>query len=387
MKKIIFVINNLQIGGVQISLLNLLNEIHNDYDVTVLSFYCNEEYQNLIPDNVHLIGLNSLYRYLGISQGELRKKPLQYAVRAFLATLTRLFGRSFTIKLMSLFQRTIGPYDCAISYLHEAGQKSFYGGCNEFVLKKVKAKKKIAWLHCDFEQSGANNANSQKIYRQFDSIVACSEGCRQSFIRCIPDLEHRTYSIRNCNDYSRIRKLSENDILYDKKFFNIVTVARLSKEKGIERAILAIKKCLENALPVRYHIVGSGDMKYKLMDLVAENNLSDNVVFYGNQTNPYRYVKNADLFLLPSYHEAAPMVFDEAACLGVPILATETTSTDEMISKSNSGFVCENSQEGLATALLKILSDQNQLMSIKKSLANRLFDNAESVSRFSRIVV
>jgi len=175
--------------------------------------------------------------------------------------------------------------------------------------------------------------------------------------------------------------------LYDKKFFNIVTVARLSEEKGIERAILAIKKCLENALPVRYHIVGSGDMKYKLMDLVAENNLSDNIVFYGNQTNPYRYVKNADLFLLPSYHEAAPMVFDEAACLGVPVLATETTSTYEMIIKSNSGFVCENSQEGLATALLKILSDQNQLMSIKKSLANRIFDNAESVSRFSRIVV
>lgn len=181
MKKIIFVINNLQTGGVQISLLNLLKEIHNDYDVTVLSFYYKDEYRNLIPDNVHLISVNSLFRYFGISQGELRGKPLQYATRAFLATSARLFGRSFTIKLMSLFQKTIGTYDCAISYLHEGGQKSFYGGCNEFVLKKVKAKKKVAWLHCDFEQSGANNTQSQKIYRQFDSIVACSEGCRQSF--------------------------------------------------------------------------------------------------------------------------------------------------------------------------------------------------------------
>lgn len=387
MKKIIFVINNLQTGGVQISLLNLLKEIHNDYDVTVLSFYYKDEYRNLIPDNVHLISVNSLFRYFGISQGELRGKPLQYATRAFLATLARLFGRSFTIKLMSLFQKTIGTYDCAISYLHEGGQKSFYGGCNEFVLKKVKAEKKVAWLHCDFEQSGANNTQSQKIYRQFDSIVACSEGCRQSFLRCIPDLQAKTVSIRNCNDYNRIRKLSENEMLYENGFFNIVTVARLSGEKGIERAILAVKECLEKGFQVRYHLIGTGIMEKKLMDLVAENNLSDTVLFYGNQTNPYRYVKNADLFLLPSYHEAAPMVFDEAACLGVPILATETTSTDEMISKSNSGFVCENSQEGLATALLKILSDQNQLMSIKKSLANRIFDNAESVSRFSRIVV
>lgn len=115
MKKIIFVINNLQTGGVQISLLNLLKEIHNDYDVTVLSFYYKDEYRNLIPDNVHLISVNSLFRYFGISQGELRGKPLQYATRAFLATSARLFGRSFTIKLMSLFQKTIGTYDCAIN--------------------------------------------------------------------------------------------------------------------------------------------------------------------------------------------------------------------------------------------------------------------------------
>ena len=76
MKKILFVINNLQTGGVQISLLNLLKEIHNDYDVTVLSFYYKDEYRNLIPDNVHLISVNSLFRYFGISQGELRGKPL-----------------------------------------------------------------------------------------------------------------------------------------------------------------------------------------------------------------------------------------------------------------------------------------------------------------------
>lgn len=379
MKKIIFVINNLQTGGVQISLLNLLKEIHNDYDVTVLSFYCKEEYKKLIPDNVHLIGLNSFFKYFGISQGEIREKPVQYAFRAVLVTLTRLFGRSFVIKLMSLFQRTIGPYDCAISYLHEARQKSFYGGCNEFVLKKVKAKKKITWLHCDFEQSGANNTDSQKIYRKFDAIVACSEGCRQSFTKCIPDLEPKTYTIRNCNEYCEIRKLSENDISYDNGFFNIVTVARLSEEKGIDRAIIAIKKCMEKGMHVRYHLIGSGDMEKKLRGMVTENNLSDTVLFYGNQINPYRYVKNADLFLLPSYHEAAPMVFDEAACLGVPILATKTTSTDEMILKENAGYVCDNSQDGITQALIDILKNSQTLKQISEGLKKREFTNQKSL--------
>lgn len=386
MKSIIFVINNLQTGGVQISLINLLKEIQKDYDVTVLSFYCKEEYRKLLPDHVRLIGVNSPFRYFGVSQGELRGKPVQYVIRAFWATLTKLFGRSFTIKLMSVFQRKIGTYDCAISFLHEGGQKSFYGGCNDFVLKKVRAKKKIAWLHCDFEQCGANNAQSQKIYRQFDSIVACSEGCRRSFLRCLPDLEGKTISIRNCHDFERIRELAADGITYESGFFHIVTVARLSEEKGIERAIRAVKACLDQGFQVRYHLIGEGMMEGELKDMVAENNLTDAVLFYGNQTNPYQYMKNADLFLLPSYHEAAPMVFDEAACLGVPVLATETTSTDEMIRQDNSGVVCENSQEGLTTALQKILNDQQQLAVIRQNLSKRSFDNTKSVSLFGDIV-
>ena len=386
MKKIIFVINNLQIGGVQISLLNLLKEIHNDYDVTVLSFYCKEEYRKLIPDNVHLIGVKSPFRYLGISQGELRGKPAQYVARAFFATLTRVFGRSFTIKIMSLFQRTIGPYDCAISFLHEGAQKSFYGGCNEFLLKKVKADKKIAWLHCDFEKCGANNSHSHKIYQQFDSIVACSEGCRQSFLKCLPGFENKTITIRNCNDYERIWKLAKDGISYDDKYFNIVTVARLSQEKGIERAIRAIETCLNCEFNVRYHIVGSGIMESGLKDIVSEKKMTENVLFYGNQPNPYKYIKGADLFLLPSYHEAAPMVFDEAASLGVPVLATDTTSTEEMILQNNSGFVCENSQEGITNFILKIVSNPQILDGVRRSLVKRNFSNCDIKRVFSSVI-
>lgn len=386
MKKIVFVINNLQTGGVQISLLNLLKEIHNEYDVTVLCFYCKDEYRTLFPDNVKLMGLNSPFRYFGVSQGELHSKPLQYAARAFWAVLTKVFGRSSAIKLMSLFQKKIGTYDCAISYLHEASQKSFYGGCNEFVLKKVKAEKKITWLHCDFGLSGANSVKSRKIYSDFDTIIACSEGTKAAFIRCLPEFESKCIAVRNCNDYENIRRLAGDGIRYEDGCFHIVTVARLSVEKGIERAISAVKTCIENGYRIRYHLVGSGNMEATLKNLVAENHMEDCVLFYGNQTNPYPYMKNADLFLLPSYHEAAPMVFDEAACLGVPVLATETTSTDEMIRDEQSGFVCENSQDGLCISLQNLLNDRQQLTVIRKALSDRHFDNKKSICLFDNIV-
>lgn len=386
MKKIIFVINNLQTGGVQISLLNLLKEIHNDYDVTVLCFYCKDEYRALVPDNVKLMGLNSPFRYFGVSQGELHSKPFQYSARAFWAVLTKLFGRSSAIKLMSLFQKKIGTYDCAISYLHEASQKSFYGGCNEYVLKKVKAEKKITWVHCDFGLSGANSVKSRKIYGDFDTIIACSEGTKAAFLRCLPEFESRCIAVRNCHDYENIRRLAGDGIRYEDGCFHIVTVARLSAEKGIERAISAVKTGIENGHRIRYHLVGSGNMEATLKNLVAENHMEDCVLFYGNQTNPYPYMKNADLFLLPSYHEAAPMVFDEAACLGVPVLATETTSTDEMIKQNRFGFVCENSLAGITQSLLGLLNDPDELTSVRTSLENQSFSNCNNISAFYSVV-
>ena len=382
MKKILFVINNLETGGVQISLLNLIKELHNDFEITVFSFILKDEYRKLLPENVKLIGTKSPFKYLGISQGELRGEPIKYVSRFVWGSLVKLFGRSKTIKLMSLFQKDIGEYDAAISFLHEGSQKSIYGGCNEFVLNKVKAKKKIAWLHCDFEQCGANNLTSKRIYSQFDKIVACSEGCRSSFVKCIPEFEEKTIAIRNCNDYEKIRELAENGIEYDRDFFNIVTVARLSKEKGIERAIKAVKYCADKGCNIKYHIVGAGIEESSLKNITKDYALEDVVSFYGNQTNPYKYMVNADLFLLTSYHEAAPMVFDEAACLGVPILTTQTTSTDEMIIKNEAGFVCYNCDETIKKVLLDVLQNQDNLLLIKNKIKEKDFNNDKIVADF-----
>ena len=384
MKNIIFVINNLSTGGVQESLLGLIRAIHHQYNVTLVSF-CGVG-ANTLPADVKLIVPHSPFRYFGAAQWELKNKPLQCAVRSAWAVLTRLFGRSFTIQLMLPFQKKLGDYDCAISYLHEAPQKSFYGGCNEFVLKKIKAKKKVTWLHCDFELCGANSKASEKIYQQFDEIVACSEGTKRAFLRCMPQFKDKCVAIRNCNDYENIRMLAGDGIQYDKSEFNIVTVARLSKEKGIERAIEAVKRCVKKGYKLHYHIVGSGDQAVYLKKLAEDYGLENVITFYGNQSNPYPYMKNADLFLLPSYHEAAPMVFDEAACLGVPILATETTSTDEMITESGSGFVCENSQDGIADGLIKVLKKPDSLIEIKKALQQRQFTNQDKINKVSEVI-
>ena len=380
MKKIIIVNNNLKTGGVQISLLNLLKEIHGLYDVTLLLFSADPEELKLIPENVKVIVDKSPFSNFGISFAESKHSFKSLISRTFWTIITKIFGRSFAIRLMSPFTKTYEGYDCAISYLHEGSQKSVHGGCNEFVLKKIKAKKKITWLHCDFGLCGANHKKNIAIYHGFDTIVACSQGTKNAFVSCVPDLESKCVVIRNCNDYAAIQRLSQPAAAYPQNTFNIVTVARLSPEKGIDRMLRALSVAKSEGHRVTYHVVGMGREYDTLKQLADTLSLSENVVFHGNQTNPYPYIAAADLFVLPSYHEAAPMVFDEAASLGIPVLATETTSAHEMITKEHAGFVCPNSQEGIAEALLSILREPASLKTVSERLKAREFHNQKSIS-------
>lgn len=385
-KKIIIVTNNFDTGGVQKSLVNLLNEISNMYDITLFTFYARDGRPDEIPANVNVQVLKSSLKYLGMCQNDTVGKPFEYIARAFWVVLAKILGRPLVVRVMSLFHKKLKGYDCAISYLHEGAKKNLYGGCNQFVSNKIEAKQKIGWLHCDFKQCGANTAESKAIYSKFDKIVACSQGCKQAFVDCLPELENKCVAIRNCNDYKEISKLASNGIEYDRNFFNIVTVSRLSEEKGIERAIEAVRQCKANGHRIKYHIVGSGDMELKLKSIVAEAGLVSDVVFYGNKKNPYPYMVNADLFLLSSYHEAAPMVFDEAAFLGVPVLATATTSTQEMLEQTGYGFVCDNTIEGIVETLSELLTDSNKLNIARQSLADAEFGNCSSINQLNELL-
>lgn len=386
MKKIIIVINNLATGGVQTSLRNMLSEIHNRYDVTVLCFSDKQEEVQSLPENVKILSVQSPFRHFGMGKRDVIHRPMLFVKRTFWWLLTKVFGRNVTCKVMSWFQKTIGPYDCAISFLHEAQPKSFYGGCNEFVLHNIQAKEKIGWIHCDFRKSGANTSASRKLYHKFDKIVACSKGTREIFVQCNPDLAEKTFAVRNFYCYDQIRSLAGNGVAYQPDVFNIVTVARLFEEKGIDRALEAIQYCVSMGHKIRYHIVGTGALDHVLKEKTKEMQLSDAVVFYGEQKNPFPYLVNADLFLLTSYHEAAPMVFDEAACLGVPVLTTQTVSTKEMIEESGIGFVCENTQQGINTMLLYLLDNREQLWKIRDRLCAKVYDNQHAIDALTSVL-
>jgi glycosyltransferase involved in cell wall biosynthesis len=371
--KILIVNNNMKVGGVQKSLYNLLWTIHDEFDVTLCLFNKSGPYMNDLPSDVKVIESNGPFRYLGISQSECNSF-LDIIKRGALALTCKVFGRKSALRLMLKFEHKLsGDYDCAIAYLHNGRKKSFYGGVQEYVLECVNATRKIAAVHCDYVLCGADNEDNNRLFEQFDAIMPCSEGCKKSFVSAMPHLEEKCVTVENCHRFEEIKNMANTDTVnYNTDCVNLLMVSRLSHEKGIDRAIKSAAKSYYNGHKIKLHILGDGAMKQELRSLVSELGIDELVAFYGEQSNPYRYMKNADLLLMTSYHEAAPMVIDEAVSLGLPVLTMRTTSSDEMVIDAQCGWVCENDNRSFEIALEELLKNRELLKSASLDLKNKI---------------
>ena len=384
MKKILIVSNNLTIGGVQKALINLLWNIRKRYDVTLLLLNPSGAYMDKVPPEVKIISARGDYRYLATSRKE-GKNFSDYLKRAFYAAITRICGRKYAVALMKIGQQRIAGFDIAVSYIHNGPNKAFYGGCNEFLLKHVSAKKKIAFLHGDFTLFGANTRENKKQYAQFDRIAACSQGCADAFMKVNPDMAHKVMVVENCHRFEQIHDLaSEASISLDPEKINLVIVSRFGKEKSVERALLAIAGLGSMKEKIHLFIIGDGVQKPKILEILEQERLQPWVTLCGELENPYGYMQAADLLLIPSRSEAAPMVIGEAACLGTPILSMKTSSAEEMIANTGFGWVCENNVEAMTEALKELIGQPHRLEDVARHLKLREFSNENALAQFQK---
>ena len=376
----------MHIGGVQKALVNLLHEVHSDYEITLLLLYRGGELMSGIPEDVRIITANAPFRYWGMTRQDASTWGERIG-RAFWAAAVRVLGKGLVFPLVYPLQDSLKEYDVAISYLHSGPDHMFYGGCNEFVLHCVTAKKKITFLHCDFEKIHAASPYNIRIYQQFDQIAACSSGCRDSFLKAMPKMTDKTTIVRNFQNFQEVRRMAQQaPIVMETDKLNIVTVARFGKEKGVLRAIQAIADLGAETGKLHYYLIGYGIEYAAAVEKVQELKLTNAVSLLGELENPYGYMKAADVLLIPSVSEAAPMVIGEAACLGTPVLTTETSSAYEMVERPGLGWVCENTVEGIKNGVEVLLSQPDTLQEKRKHIRTLVLDNAGARKQFSELI-
>ena len=384
--KILIHADNLKINGMVKSLINFATLLSVDNEVDIVLFEKTGDLFETVPKNISIFecgDVSSFYRGQAVLAGQGKIGRIKGIIKKILISLgVRNIWYDLRYKKMKQNinkLKRLNGYDVAICF-------DAQGLFNlEYVLKCVDAETKLCLFHQDIYNTCVNK-EMVECFKQYDKILGVSKSCAKKIQDKYPFLENIDY-LYNCQDVKTIIEKSkeEMDIAFDKDKLNIVSVARLDKQKNMGRFVKVLK-ALNNNNGYNYncYIIGDGYEREKIQKYIEKRKLS-NVFLLGSKANPYKYIKECDLFVLPSMFEACPMVYAEAMTLGVPVLSTDTCSAHEIL--DDWGFICENSEKGIYSSLKGLLENPSKIDKKKEKIEQEYqFSNEEIIQRFYNLV-
>ena len=395
MKKILFMCINMNIGGTEKALLTMLNEMdRRKYDITLFMLEEHGGFLNQIPDGVKIMYLKeykTLKKFINNPPQLLAKELIKNRKVIGGLSLLVIYIISKLMKDISIYYKYIlsnvdtlnEEYDIAIAY---AGPMDFI---SYFVINKIKSKKRVQWIHFDISKIGFNVNFAKKIYDKFDKVFVVSNEGKDKLINFLPSLKDKTEVFFNIISCKMIEKMSYEGEGFSDDFdgTRILTVGRLSKEKGQDLIIPVLKKLKENGYKVRWYCIGDGPAKKEYEKLVDKLNIKDDFIFLGSKLNPYTYMKECNIYVQPSKHEGYCITLGEARCFNNPIVTTNFTGANEQIVNENTGLVCEINEEEIYKAIKKLLDDKKLYKNIKDNLNNEIVDSTKEIRKLESILV
>ena len=384
-KKILFVYDEMLIGGSTTSLLSILNSIDYDrFEVDLNLYYNKGALFDQIPKQVNILPQASMLPQS--AKGKFIKILRSFFAGDFLRALYYGIVIDKKLKLNSqamIYGRVTNSrkleveYDTAIGFLENWP--------NVFVALKTKAKRKIGWVHVDWKGANLKPIVEDKAYSKLDTIVLVSQKCLDNYNDVFPKFKNKTVYIENILSQRTIRNMSHNfaaDLAIDEAKINLVSACRIEfHHKGLDRGVKAFAKLREDNLVENYHwyIIGNGSDINNLRNMIAENFLGKYITVLGARNNPLPYVALMDMFFLPSRYEGKPMAVTEALMLGVPALVTTYASAKEQIENGIDGVIIENTDEAVYYSLKMLVNNKKKINIMKQNAYNRDYSNIEVI--------
>ncbi len=389
-KKVLIAYGGMVVGGSTTALLSMLKEWDFEkYNVDLVLYDRGFPFEKDIPHQVRV--LNGRSSIPNDSTKKL-KKGIQYALSPYWIkkrwyTLKYKDRRAglYAIgqfKVQKLSRRLKERYDIAIGYLEDWS--------DEFVAYNVEATQKIMWIHLDFANvQYINKSLTERYLSKADKIVCVSVECLKNFNTLFPDLSSRSVYLPNINSAEYIRErslenLDDDNLKHMKecKKFKIISVCRLSiYHKGIDRMIWAAASMKKSGLIFEWYVIGDGFERLKIEEMIRDNDIEDCFFLLGTKMNPYPFIKQADVFCLPSRYEGKPIVVTETMMLGIPPIVTEYASAKEQIENNVDGIIVSNSDDTIAGALKYAYNNKENVKALKKQLRLRDYSNKEDIEK------
>lgn len=361
-KRVLFVTESLARGGMETVLVTISNAlVKRGYDVTIL---CYNPLDELRKD------LNPAVRYIYKPRREFKVMNRIPHIRRYYNY--RKAAWEHRVSPSTLYKYYVGnqKYDVEIGFYRGPSIKIISGSTNKESIK-------IAWVHTDFKLCDIrtvigwfNNLDEAKTaYGKMDRIVCVSNQAKNSFSEVIGHKD-KTTTVYNMISTSKIEKLKVEPCPLIKRRFTFVTVGRLIPDKRQDRILTAAKKLRDEGYKFDVWIVGGGRAEDELKGYCTANHL-DNVVFTGMQDNPYKYLSQADVFVLSSNREGFAIVIPEAMACGLPVLSTRCTGPIEILNDGEFGLLVNNDDESIYNGMKSVLENKDNLLYYKSQSMKR----------------
>lgn len=340
MQRILFIYGPLNSGGAEKVLLDFLTNLdRKKYDIHLCLMIAGGNLRDEIPKDIKAFSLWKTYNYY-----------FKFALR-----FSTLFGNDFLFKRI-LHQKIKNEYDVIISFLEGMPLKLHS-------LLDYSAKN-ITWVHADLGKYNYTKKlfyqkNEKSAYEKMDTVVCVSKEAEKSFLNKFLDFKKEIITIHNPVDIEKIQFLSESFEVPQPKYFSVILVSRLTVEKRIDRLLKVAERCKTEELKIEFQIIGNGESSDELKKISKNLELNEIIKFIGYQSNPYPFIKSADILISVSDSEGFGLVLCEAMALGVSVISTKTAGAIEILDNNQFGLLCEHDENSIFDALKQMYEDEN----------------------------
>ena len=391
MKKILFMINSMGVGGAEKSLSSLLNLFdYSQYEVHLQLINRGGVFEKLLPPQVKILPQISYFKFCSWSMA----KQLMSGNGHFLKTRFLVHRQlkknarngnllhatqAFWAGAKDAFDSLPDEYDVAIAW----GQ----GTPTHFVSEKVNAKKKIAWINADYEAVGHNKDFDQEIYREYDFIVGVSDQLSEKLMAVFPMYADRVVTVYDINSEKLITNMAEEAVALPPLHGTIITTTgRLVKLKGYDIAVESARILKEQSVNFTWMICGNGPERNMLESRIAQYGLQGDFLLLGAQANPYPYMKAADIYVQTSRFEGYCLTLTEARILNRPCVTTRFDVVYDQMVEGENGLVVDMTPEAVAEGILRLIRDRALYEHIYQYQQTEKKGNEEEIEKLYRMI-
>ena len=359
-KRVLFIIDSLTCGGAEKSLVSLLPLLNQEkYELYLWTRSPGGAFASLVPKHVHIVNQPkyTIFEHLKFKLGGILYS-IMFRWNKFIGknehaaeTLWKCQGSAIKIPK--------GNWDTVVAY--QQGLPTY------LVANKFNGCKKIAWINADIFKAGYNTKFNSKFYQKFDYICPVSDVLHKMMDMRLPEFSEKYITVWDIINPDLTRKLAKEscvNLRKDNGEYIFVTTGRLVPPKGYDIAIEAAKILKENGVKFKWYFIGDGPERQKIEHGIKTNELLNHIVLLGLQTNPYKYMEQADVYVQTSKFEGFGMTIAEAKILGKPIVSTNFDVVYNQITHEKNGLIAEMNGKSIADSIYRMITDNELRNSI-----------------------